>query len=300
MTSAQAWAIRPKWHRFESPRSYARRQSDAAGIPFLFVERGLKSEMHQYRYQVWADEAAAAATIEAAAGRSEGHFLRLMHQAQPDPNIAYPERFLCRLCAAGDRVEQIPHDRENWCLRHPGQLVWTGPGTTPESQFVEPFDREMARAECTFRRLVATGRVTARLHARVWEMVRDNAWLTEPHGWKPALAECRDDHEVRGRAKLYVETVAVLDSLSNDGVVARLAALPRESLRPAIINALPQLCGPTDVLVERVVLWLRPHRREVHTTRIDPLDVPLDVVDASTIIDTTAGRAASPAHRAWW
>lgn len=46
--------------------------------------------------------------------------------------------------------------------------------------------------------------------------------------------------------------------------------------------------GPVDVLVERIVLWLRPLRREMHPTRIDPLNVPLDIIDTPAIIDTSA------------
>lgn len=153
MTDARAWPIRPKWHRFETPKSYARRQCAAAGIPFDYVERGLTTERQPYIYRVWADEAVVASTIEAAAGCSEGHVVRLKRIAQPDSTHIYPERFLCRLCAAGSHVEQIPHDRENWCLKHPGQLAWVGPGTTPESQVIIPYDRELANPDdCRSRR----------------------------------------------------------------------------------------------------------------------------------------------------
>nr|MBS1901305.1 hypothetical protein [Actinomycetota bacterium] len=239
MTGARAWAIRPKWHRFESARSYASRQCHAADIPLLFVERGLRSDAHRYIYQVWSDEAVAATTIEAAAGRPEGHYRRLLQHAQPDPNLTYPERFLCRLCAGGDRVEQIPHDRENWCLRHSGQLVWTGPGTTPETQIVVQFNDGQARAERRFRQLVSAGLVDARLHGRVWEMVRDNAWLTRPNGWNHALSQCLDDHEVRGRAALYPETVTVLGVLSDAANIRRWAESPSHNLRQAIAETLP-------------------------------------------------------------
>lgn len=288
MTDARAWPIRPKWHRFESPRSYAQRQCEAAGVPFDYVERGLTTEARPYIYRVWADEAGTASTIEAAAGRAEGHYLHLKRLAQPKPHQVYPDRFLCRLCAAGDRVQQIPHDRENWCLRHPGQLVWTGPGTTPESQHVVPFVGELAKAERRFRRLVAAGRVDSRLHMRVWEMVRDNAWLAQPNGSKPALAEGSDDHEVRGRAELYPETVATLTALSNADNLARWVELSSDELRPAIVAALPPMDASIEVLVERIVLWLRPRRRAVRPTRIDPLNVPLDVLDTSAIVDATA------------
>lgn len=274
MTDIRAWPIRPKWHRFESPRSYAKRQCKAAGVPFGDVERGLTSPTQPYIYRVWMDEAAAAATIEAAAGRPEGHYLRLRGITQPDASWIYPQRFLCRLCSAGDLVEQIPHDRENWCLRHPGQMVWMGPGTTPDTQLVVAHSDHQAKAERRFRRLVASGGIDARLHARVWEMVRDNAWLTQPQGWTAQLSRCIDDHEIRGRAALYPETIAVLQVLSDSAIVDRWVGLPSDEIRQAIASKFHFDAAPIDVLVERIVLWLRPRRREVRPTRIDPTERP--------------------------
>lgn len=288
MTDARAWAIRPKWHRLETPRSYAQRQCRATGVPFEDVERGLTSDKQLYIYRVWKNEAAAAAIVEAAAGRPEGHYLRLLGIAQPEPFSTYPQRFLCRLCSAGDRVEQIPHDRENWCLRHPGQMVWMGPGTAPESQLVVKHESRQAKAERRFRRLATEGRINTRLHARVWEMVRDNAWLTQPMGWKPELAPFLDDHEGQGRAALFPETVRVLELLSNKAAVEWWVGISSAELRKAIASSLSLGDRPTDVLVERIVLWLRPRRRETRLTRIDPLDVPLDIVDTPAVIDVAA------------
>lgn len=288
MTDIRAWAIRPKWHRLESPRSYARRQCQAAGIPFEDVERGLTSPSQPLIYRVWTNEAAAAATIEAAAGRPKGHYLRLRAIAQPDPSLTYPRRLLCRLCSAGDLVEQIPHDRENWCLRHPGQMVWVGPGTTLETQLVAARSDRQAKAERRFRRLGAEGRIDPRLHARVWEMVRDNAWLTRPAGWKPELVPFVADHEAHGRAALFPETVRVLELLSNSALINQWVDLSSTQLRSAIASSLSFGQAPINVLVERIVLWLRPLRREVRPTRIDPLDVPVDIVDTPAIIDVTA------------
>ncbi len=109
----------------------------------------------------------------------------------------------------------VPHDRENWCLRHPGQMVWVGPGTTTETQQIVSHDRALFKAERMFRHLVTRGHVSPRLHARAWEMVRDNAWLTRPEGWNAALSLCADDREVRGRAALYAETITVLEVISD-------------------------------------------------------------------------------------
>lgn len=288
MTDTRAWAIRPKWHRFELPRSYALRQCEAAGVPFDFVERGLTSRTQPYIDRVWVNEAAAATIVEAAAGRPAGHYRRLRDLAQPNPELAYPERFLCRLCAAGERVEQIRHDRENWCLRHAGQMVWAGPGATPESQQVIVYAAAQARAERKFRRLVTSGRVDSRLHARVWEMVRDNASLSIVEDTGEASEQQRSSVETHVRAALYPQTVAVLELLSNRDVVERWRGLPAGCLREDITSTLHPADGPATVLVERIVLWMRPmRRRDVHT-RIRTLDVPLDTVEPTNIIDTSA------------
>ncbi|WP_438354636.1 zinc-ribbon domain-containing protein [Microbacterium sp. CJ88] len=185
-------------------------------------------------------------------------------------------------------MEQIPHDRENWCLRHPGQMVWMGPGTTRETQLVAERGDAQAKAEWRFRRLVASGRISPRLHARVWEMVRDNAWLTRPAGWKPELVPLVTAHETDGRAALFPETVRVLELLSNSALIDQWVGLSSTQLRIAIASSLSFGHAPIDVLVERIVLWLRPRRRKVEPTRIDPVDVPLDIVDTPAIIDVTA------------
>ncbi len=288
MTDTRAWPIRPKWHRLESPRSYAQRQCRAAGVPFEDVERGLTSPAQPYIYRVWKDEAAAAVTIEAAAGRAPGHYLRLRRIAQPDQAVKYRPRFLCRLCAAGDRVEQIPHDRENWCLRHPGQMVWTGPGSTPESQLVVAYDGIQARAERAFRRMVASGRVNARLHSRVWEMVRDSSRLVSDGHHQDCGATDVDALEVRARAEQYPRTVALMTALSDKASIDGWRSESPATLRREIARSLPADIGSCEVLVERVVLWLRPMRRVLRETRREPLDVPMDLVDTPRIVDSAA------------
>lgn len=286
MTDIRAWPIRPKWHRLESPRSYAQRQCRAAGIPFEDVERGLTSPTQPYIYRVWKDETAAAVTVEAAAGRAADHYLRLRHIAQPNQALTYHQRFLCRLCAAGDRVEQIPHDRENWCLRHPGQMVWTGPGTTPETQLVVAYDGVQAKAERTFRRIVASGLVDTRLHTRASEIVRDSARLTTAgHDGDVPDGEVPD---VRTRAEQYPRTVALMKALSDTATIERWRSEPPATLRREIACSLPAEVGVCEVLLERIVLWLRPMRRELRETRHEPLDVPMDLVDAPKIIDSAA------------
>lgn len=273
-----------KWLHREALESFTHRLLVANRLDARALRLATAPGLQEHRYSL--DEHVT--FIEGLAGRPAGHYDRLHALTQPDPTLTYPKRFLCRLCASGEHVEQIPHDRGNWCLRHPGQMVWVGAGTTPESQVILSFDRDLAKAERRFRRLVAAGRVDARLHARVWEMIRDNAWLTRPDGWKPALVALPDDREVRGRAALYPEVVAVLKMLSDPDNVERWRRQGPEELRNDIVTTLPLMPGPVDVLVERIVLWLRRLRREIRPTRIDPLNVPLDIVDASAIIDASA------------
>ncbi len=273
-----------KWLHLESVESFTRRLLAVNSLDPQALRLTLAPGLQEHRFRV-NDHVG---FIEGLAGRSTGHYEHLKMFAQPDPTIAYPERFLCRLCAAGERVEQIPHDRENWCLRHPGQLVWVGPGTTSVSQLIVAIEGGFVKAERQFRRLVDGGRVDARLHARVWEMVRDNARLTRPGGWKPALAEFPDDRETRGRAALYPEVVAVLSTLSDPANLDRWRTRHPDEVRIDIASTLPPMPGPVDVLIERIVLWLRAMRREIRPTRIDPLDVPLDIIDTPAVIDTSA------------
>lgn len=273
-----------KWRHLESLESFTHRLLVANSLDAQALRLAIAPGLQEHRFRI-SDHAV---FIEGLADRPAGHYERLRRRARPDPGPVYAERFLCRLCAAGERIEQVPHSRENWCLRHPGQLVWVGPGTTPETQPIVPFDAEQAKAERRFRQLVAAGRVDARLHSRAWEMVRDNAWLTKPHGWNPALAEYPDDREVRGRASLYLETVAVLEVLSDWITIERWQTRYPHELRDDIVRSLPPMHGPCEVLVERIVLWLRPLRREIRPTRVDPLYVPLDIVDVAAVIDTAA------------
>ncbi|GMM96791.1 zinc-ribbon domain-containing protein [Microbacterium luteum] len=288
MTGDLAWPVRPKWHRLESPRSYLRRQCAAAGIPFSAAERGLTTSTQPNVGRVWVGDDAALAIVEAGAGRPAGHCARLMELAQPNPEGRYPKRFLCRLCAAGERVEQIPHDRENWCLRHPGQMVWVGPGTMPESQPVLPFDRTQAHAERKFRRIVAADRVDPELHARVWEMVRDNAALTTSQAPTEAPRPSADDREILGRAAQYPVVVAVLEVLSNTSTIQRWRTMPTDRVRDAIAQDLPPIGVPAEVLVERILLWMRPIRRATRPTRFATMHPSLDVVNVAAIIDATA------------
>lgn len=95
MNDPRTWAIRPKWHRFETPRSYAKRQCEITGVPLDLVERGLTTPAQPNIDRVWVDDESAAAVVEAAAGRPAGHFQRLKRIAHPDAAVTYPERFLC-------------------------------------------------------------------------------------------------------------------------------------------------------------------------------------------------------------
>lgn len=138
-----------KWLHLESLESFTRRLLEANSLDARALRLALAPGLqgHRYRLDDHAD------FVEGLAGRSAGHYQRLKRLAQPDPTLTYPDRFLCRLCAAGVHVEQVPHDLENWCMRHPGQMVWVGPTATPESQPIVSLDGALAQAE----RLSTTG-----------------------------------------------------------------------------------------------------------------------------------------------
>lgn len=277
------WAKRPKWHRFESARSYATRQAALAGISIDCVERGLTTKAQPQIDRVWQIDSHAGAIIESAAGRRRGHYEQMAGRASsPDAELV-GNRYLCRLCSAGETVQQISHDQENWCLRHPGQMVWVGPGTTPSSQVVIPWQKEQARAERLFRRLARSGRVDSRLHSRVWAMVRDNESLGHYSNISPSRKQ-----GVASRAALYPTTVRILDALSNTHTLAALTSSHPEDLRAVIAKSINPASENSVILVERIVLWLRPIRRATRDTRLGLLDIPADDVDARAIIDTTA------------
>lgn len=289
MISSQAWAKRPKWHHLETPRSYAQRQCRAAGVPFDFAERALTSRAQPNIHRVWIDDETAARAVEATAGRPAGHYDRMKRRAQPLPAQAYPKRFLCRLCSAGETIEQIPHDRENFCLRHSGQMVWVGPGTAPDTQVIIPFNLGLRNAELSFRRLVAAGRVTTQLHGRVWAMVRDNDTLSASNdetGQSQGQASTTTMLEIRRRARLHCSTVRVLQILSDRSHLARWQTQSTAELRLDINTTLG--LAHSDILIERVVLWLRPLRRRTIPTMFQPLEAALDTVDVPRILDVTA------------
>ncbi|MFF1540104.1 zinc-ribbon domain-containing protein [Microbacterium sp. NPDC058269] len=134
--------------------------------------------------------------------------------------------------------------------------------------------------------MVAAGRIDVRLHTRAWEMVRDNARLTRADSWKNIADGTPYGNEAR--ASLFPEIVSVLAALSDGDNLKRWGTLSSTSLRSDIAATIGTAYGATNVLVERVVLWLRPLRRRTVKTRFDPLCSPLDLVDAAAIIDVTA------------
>ncbi|MFJ4998479.1 zinc-ribbon domain-containing protein [Microbacterium sp. NPDC088619] len=81
-------------------------------------------------------------------------------------------------------------------------------------------------------------------------------------------------------------TVHVLRILSDPAHRARWQSLPAADLRRDIDTTLG--FSNIEVLVERIVLWLRPLRRRKVPTKFQPLEVAIDRVDVTSILDVTS------------
>lgn len=286
----EPWATNLRWLRYETAESYGRRLCGSVlGQPSLFesVARALKPVGTGHGS---ARASSLASLVEGWAGVQEGYFDDLVRAAQPIEEMPYRPRWLCRRCAAPFDAEQVPHDRENLCLTH---RVWTGPGTAPETQLPFRNEPQLLNAERRFRRLSRAGRSNAYISQRAWEMVRDNATLTSGVQWAPRLtrfmARTGATWEVDGRAALYPETVAVIEVLSDQEALLHWSApeLTSEQLRQEIRDRL-RFDGTTSVLVERIVLHLRPMRQRDRKLRLSSVRVPIDLIDTAACIDTSA------------
>lgn len=126
-------------------------------------------------------------------------------------------------------------------------------------------------------------RIDTRMHSRVWAMVRDNEALM-----RRGDLSLGQGGDVETRARLYPTVVRILDALSSNQTLTILASMKSEDLRAGITNCISLSPEDSYVLIERIVLWLRPVRRRVKHTRFGALDIPADEVDAAKIIDATS------------
>lgn len=93
---------------------------------------------------------------ETVGGLSTGHFARdsaaLPRHADGESCVScvtgLEDRFGCKRCTPGERIEQGAHDGPRVCRRH---LMWVGPGTAPEDQYLVGV--EALRADRLYRRL---------------------------------------------------------------------------------------------------------------------------------------------------
>lgn len=242
-------------------------------------------------------------------GRSPELVAAIRSRSQPIASAPYPTpRYGCVLCSGGVRIRQVAHDAENLCLRHPGQLVWVGPGTDPSNQIIVRYDGQIAHAERLHRRYTAVRRFNPDLTARASEMVRDNARLSHWAELHPVLRhlplEDRRAWETKARLALYPATVALAQILTDQRNLSTWLnpALSNQELRRLFAVSLLRTgqfpCGIRD-LVERMLLHLRPLRDRAATWNDDDnwRDAPwlwqmqLAAVDPST---WHASRRAAP------
>ncbi len=261
-----------KPYALERLESFAARLWAANGISEKVVSREV--ERSRVRHTEWSQTGALEALVEGCAGLPAGYFDNVRRAAQPVEGVHYYHRNSCSWCTGGQSVPQFPHDRANLCLLH-GK--WVGPGTSPTHQpvMVIAFDAELRDAERRHRAWTAEGRFNAFLTQRAWEMVRDNAFLSETNTWSPRLTDAMGlpgaTREVEGRAALYPETVAVAELLTDTSVLATCLdpSIGSAQLRARLTAALP-FDGNVCVLIERMVLHLLPARARARRHLDDP------------------------------
>ncbi len=209
-----------KWGHREAPGPYLGRLLAANKVPASDAWRFMKA----LRDRASEPQGHDAHLLELMAAELGGRPIDLptdiRGRAQPLGSAPYPTpRFGCRLCSSGEVIQQVAHDSENLCLTHPGQMVWIGPGTSPDTQRVLPYDPQTARAERLYRRYSANRRFNPDLTTRSWEMVRDNARLSRFANVHPVLSRLglydRESWKIDARLALYPATVALARLLSD-------------------------------------------------------------------------------------
>jgi hypothetical protein len=260
-------AVPVKWGHREAPDSYLDRVLAKNHIK----QEGVDRYLHRQRRDDTPRPVRRAQMAVELAGRDPHLLTTIIERAQPIAGAPYPTpRYGCTLCSGGETIRQVPHDAENLCLRHPGIMVWVGPGARPDRQLIRPYDPVTAHAERAYRRLAASRRSNPDLHARAWEMVRDNARLSHWVQHHPALSQLpamdREAWEVEARLALYPATVKLIELLTDPGNLSiwlnpgiRHREL-RILLSQALLTSGQFPCAIRD-LVERVLLHLRPIRQ---------------------------------------
>jgi hypothetical protein len=253
--------VRVKCGQMEMPQSYLARMCIEAGLDQRWVETAIPGRRRTW--VGWKRSRALDLFVEGLGwGDPTGRFDRMRAFAQPIPHVEYQDRFDCIQCSKGAAVHQFSHDRRNLCTKH---ARWIAPGSTLESQFRLEYDPSLWRAERLHRRHTASGRFNADLTQRVWEMVRDNAFLTAGKSWSPKLdalvSRIGARREVEGRAALYVECVTIAELLTDPQILSRWLnpGLTEAGLRRDIGATLP-FQADTWPLANRIVLYLRPSR----------------------------------------
>lgn len=188
-------------------------------------------------------------------------------------------RYMCRLCARGETVEQYPHMKTNVCHRH---LLWTGPGTIPETQVKT--GQAALRADRTYRHLQKLGVLDALRFLELRSTFRRWADATGPH--IESVEQCD--------AAIYPMMMAVAGTVLAPAYVDTLLD-PRRTFASAY--------DLLETSVERYVqsnpgivtdgLWLlfRPAFLTVREqcgenngrTGVDPHSMPIPIVPAGTI-----------------
>lgn len=148
--------------RCEPDGSYLTRLLDAQHIP--------TSLQPSYIRQLEREHPAVSNLVEALSG-NPAHPLSAAdaHLADCETcRATMPDRWVCRRCASGACIQQMPHAGSFVCRRH---KMWIGPGTTPDEQHIASPIALMA--DRRWQLLLARGRANTVIGVEVDELLKD-------------------------------------------------------------------------------------------------------------------------------
>jgi hypothetical protein len=236
----------------ETPDSYLRRLMAANQLPPASLKYWIEQTGHVAQNLTLTDCVVLVARAKGGLGPTAFEHEQACIPGHPDGSsclrcvAGIEQRFMCRLCAQGETVEQYPHMVANVCSRH---LLWTGPGTTPDTQVRIAHDS--LRADRMFRQLKKLGTLDALRYVELRAIFR--GWANTA-GWHYESPEQRD-------ALIYPSMMAVAGAVLRPAYLQVILdprhtfALAYEQLRATVAT----LIQPNpQVVTDRLWQLLRP------------------------------------------
>lgn len=242
MLPERSWPFRVRPGSFETVDSFLRRLQDANFVTPVTWSAWLASAVRKTGVT---RREALPSIVESVGGLRSGHFTsRLPVTPHSDGStcnrcvVGLEERFACGRCRRGERVEQDPHDGPRVCAKH---MMWVGPGTRPEQQYVVAV--EALRADRLYRRLRRQGLLDAHRLAEVLSCVNN---------WAEATGHLVDP------ATRFVFAVRLVQKVLRPGVVDSLASrsTPTQDRYERMSEIVADVVGTTNCVVLTDSVWL--------------------------------------------